>query len=169
QPLAVIVTANNVGQFVNPVDGGVISFTPPAAGASATLSAATATISATSAGEVASVTATANSTMGEFVVSATATGAGPNSFVLTNTKGFRLTGPAPGDVVLDFDNLVSLREAIAYANSHPGPDTIILAPAIFRTKRRTIRVTGRPLVLTDQATTTIIGPGAHRLTIQGSG
>jgi hypothetical protein len=39
----------------------------------------------------------------------------------------------------------------------------------FGAKRRTIRLTGGPLVLTDPATTTIVGPGARRLSIGGGG
>src|SRR5262249_52537132 len=66
------------------------------------------------------------------------------------------------DVVHAFDDLPSLREAIAYANSHPGPDTITFDPSFFGKARRTIVLTGGPLVLTDPATTTIIGPGANR-------
>jgi fibronectin-binding autotransporter adhesin len=72
-------------------------------------------------------------------------------------------------VVDQFDGLTSLREAIAYANSHPGPDTITFDPSVFGKTRRTIVLTGGPLVLTDPATTTIIGPGAKRLTISGGG
>jgi hypothetical protein len=78
-PLAVTVTANNP---IEPVDGGVINFAAPATGASATLSAATATI----AGGQASVTATANSTLGTYTVNASALGAGPGGFDLTNTE-----------------------------------------------------------------------------------
>jgi hypothetical protein len=78
-PLAVTVTANNP---IEPVDGGVIHFAAPATGASATLSAATATI----AGGTASVTATANSTLGTYTVSASALGAAPGGFDLTNTE-----------------------------------------------------------------------------------
>jgi hypothetical protein len=73
------------------------------------------------------------------------------------------------DVVDAFDGLTSLREAIAYANSHPGPDTITFDPSFFGKSGRTIVLTGGPLVLTDPATTTIIGPGARRLTISGGG
>ena len=62
-----------------------------------------------------------------------------------------------------------LRAAIAYANSHPGPDTIIFDPAVFERKHRTIRIVGGPLVVTDPATTTIIGPGARLLTLKGNG
>ena len=159
-------TANNVGRSLSRVDGGVVTFAvTPVDGASATLSAATATI----AGGVASVTATANMTSGTYNVDATATGAGPDPFVLTNTGAPSLTVTTSHDVVDAVDNLTSLREAIAYANSHPGPDTIIFDPASFGTRRRTIRLTGGPLVLTDPATTTIIGPGANRLTISGGG
>ena len=81
-PLAVMVTANNAGQFVNPVDGGVIRFAAPPAGASAILSAATAVI----AGGQVGVTATANTTFGSYTVTASMAGVTtPAGFELTNT------------------------------------------------------------------------------------
>ncbi len=67
------------------------------------------------------------------------------------------------------DGLTSLREAIVYAETLLGPSTITFDPAFFGTRRRTIRLTGGPLVLTDPATITIVGPGARRLTIGGGG
>src|SRR5262249_1076169 len=81
------------------------------------------------------------------------------SLVLTTTR----------DVVDQFDDLTSLREAIAYANSHPGPDTITFDASFLGKARRTIVLTGGPLVLTDPATTTIIAPGATRLMLSGGG
>jgi hypothetical protein len=159
--LAVTVTANNP---IEPVNGGIVSFVvTPVDGASATLSAATATI----AGGMASVTATANTTSGEYPVSATATGAPANGFILTNTAapGSTIT-PEPG-AVQDVNSLASLRAAIAYADSHPGPETIIFDPAVFGKSPHTIVLTGGPLVLTDPATVTIMGPGADLLTLSG--
>jgi hypothetical protein len=157
------VTANNVGQFVNPVDGGVIGFSAPTTGASASLSAAGAVI----AGGQASVTALANTTPGTYTATATAAGATSIDFNLTNTETLGLGRPAPRNVVLEFDGLTSLREAVAYANSHPGPDTITFDPAVSGKRPRTIKLKGGPLVLTDPATTTIVGPGAKLLTISG--
>jgi hypothetical protein len=163
KPLDFSVTANNPAE---PVDGGIVRFTVTSAGgASARLSAATATI----AGGVATVSATANTTMGRYVVSATAAGADPDGFVLTNTEPPSLVVTTNLDETNDTDGLTSLREAIAYANTLPGPSTIIFDPALFGTKRRIIRLKGGPLVLTDPATTTIIGPGSRRLTIGGGG
>ncbi len=162
-PLTVTVTAVNP---VEPVDGGVVSFAViPSGGASATLSAATATI----AGGTASVTATANSTNGQYIVAASVALAQTAGFALTNTEAPSLVLTTLRDVVDPVDSLTSLREAVAYANSHPGPDTITLDPTAFGSKRETIVLTGGPLVLTDPATTTIIGPGAKRLTISGGG
>ena len=159
--LAVAVTANNP---VEPVDGGVVSFAViPSGGASATLSAATSTIT----GGVAGVTATADGTTGTYTVSASAAAAVSAGFALTNTEAPSLVLTTAHDVVDPVDSLTSLREAVAYANSHPGPDTITLDPAVFGSKRQTIVLTGGPLVLTDPATTTILGPGAKRLTISG--
>jgi hypothetical protein len=163
--LDVTVTAKNVGQFVNPVDGGVIGFSAPSAGASATLSAASAVI----AGGQVSVTATANATPGTYAATATAVGAASIDFNLTNTEALGLGPPAPRDVVLEFDDLITLRKAIAYSNSHPGPATITFDPPVFSKRPRTITLKGAPLVVTNPATTTIIGPGARRLTIQGDG
>ncbi len=82
------------------------------------------------------------------------------------------SSPTPGPtttalVVQDVDSLSGLRAAVSYADSHPGPDTIVFDPADFGTKRRTIRLVGGPLVLTNPATTTIVGPGARLLTISG--
>jgi hypothetical protein len=161
-PLAVTVTAVNP---VEPVDGGVVSFAVPSAGASAILSAATAVI----VNGQASVTATANNKPGAYTTTAYAAGSGSVSFALTNTESLSLRLTTTRDVLDNVDGLTSLREAIAYANSHPGPDTITFDPSFFGKAGRTIVLTGGPLMLTDPATTTIIGPGAKRLTISGGG
>ena len=82
-----MVTANNIGPFVNPVAGGVITFTasPATDGASVSLSATTAAVT----GGQASVTATADTVAGSYTVTASAAGAPPASFSLTNTLGAR--------------------------------------------------------------------------------
>ena len=80
-PLAVTVTANNP---VEPVAGGVLTFTAPASGPSANLSATSATIGSDG---VASVTATANSLPGSYTVTASAGGNNATAdFALTNTN-----------------------------------------------------------------------------------
>ncbi len=77
-PLVVTVTANNPSE---PVAGGLVTFTPPPSGASATLSGSPATIGATG---TASVTAMANATVGTYAVTASASGATSASYSLTN-------------------------------------------------------------------------------------
>jgi hypothetical protein len=162
-PLTVTVTANN---RLEPVNGGVVSFVVnPAGGAAATLSNATGTISGTQA----AVKAKANATPGPYTVTASALGAASTIFNLSNIEIPGVTGNPKPIVVNVTDGLTGLREAIAYANSHPGPDTIILDPPALGARPQTIRLTGGPLVLTDPATTTIIGPGARRLTLSGGG
>ena len=74
---------------------------------------------------------------------------------------------APGGVVDVVDDLTGLRAAVTYADSHPGPDTITFDPSAFGNAPRTIKLVGGPLVLTDPATVTIIGPGRNRLTLSG--
>jgi hypothetical protein len=174
-PLAVSISAFNPSE---PVDGGVINFAvTPVNGASATLASATAVI----AGGQASVTATANTTPGTYLVTASVDLALPAGLILTNNQPLSLTrtprpiqapdpplqGPGPRPLVVT--DLTGLREAIAYANAHPGSDTIFLYPRSARASHRKIRLTGGPLVFTDPATTTIIGPGADVLSISGGG
>jgi parallel beta-helix repeat protein len=78
-PLVVTVTAHNPSE---PVAGGLVTFTPPASGASATIGGSPATISATG---TASVTATADGVAGHYTVSATARGiTTPASISLSN-------------------------------------------------------------------------------------
>ena len=128
KPLVFTVAANNPAE---PIDGGIVRFvvTSPS-GASATLSAYTATV----AGGVATITATANATMGQYVVSAATTGADPNGFVLTNIERPSLVVTTNLDALDDTDGLTSLREAIAYANSLPPrtESTITFARARLR-------------------------------------
>lgn len=77
-PLTVNVTSGNS----EPVNGGQVTFTAPASGASATLATSPATIASGSA----SVSATANATVGgPYTVTADATGASGVGFSLTNT------------------------------------------------------------------------------------
>jgi uncharacterized repeat protein (TIGR01451 family) len=83
-PLVVGVTANAAGE---PVDGGLIGYAAPGAGASAALVTSPATI----AGGQASVTATANGTPGTYNVTAATNGAsGTPTFVLTNVRSIDL-------------------------------------------------------------------------------
>jgi parallel beta-helix repeat protein len=87
--LGVTVTAKDSAE---PVAGGVIAFAAPSSGASAKLSAATATIGSNG---VASVKATANNTAGTYKVTASAAGAAaPASFTLTNTAAAGAAAPA---------------------------------------------------------------------------
>ncbi len=77
--LVVAVTANSAGE---PVDGGLVTFSPPGSGASASITGSPATII----GGIASVSATANSTVGSYTVTASAGGTGSAGFNLTNVS-----------------------------------------------------------------------------------
>lgn len=80
-PLALTVTANGA---LDPVAGGLVTFTPPSSGSSATLSGSQITISASGA---VSATATANDTVGgPYNVVVNASGADSINFSLTNDK-----------------------------------------------------------------------------------
>jgi LPXTG-site transpeptidase (sortase) family protein len=80
---------------LEPVEGGLVSFTAPASGASASLTGSPAAIS----GGAARVTATANGTSGPYSVSAAASGATSNAvFALTNQTPPTLTTLAAGSV-----------------------------------------------------------------------
>ena len=70
--------------FNNPVSNATVTFAAPGSGASATLSALTAS---TDANGIATVTATANSVAGGYLVTAGATGAVSANFTLTNVTG----------------------------------------------------------------------------------
>jgi hypothetical protein len=86
-PLSVTVTS----AFGEPVQGGVVTFTAPAGGASAAFAAgSTATLSATG---QATATASAGGTAGGYSVIASAQGAAPVSFALTNLSPITV-GPA---------------------------------------------------------------------------
>jgi hypothetical protein len=115
-PLAVAVTANNP---VEPVAGGLVTFaaTPRASGASATLSAPTATIG--SDGQ-ASVTATANAIAGSYTVTASAAGvASPASFSLTNNAG------APTSIVV----VTGSPQSATVAQSFASPLVVVVEDA----------------------------------------
>ncbi len=164
-PLAVEVTS----EFSEPVEGGQVTFTPPATGASATFSGGSNTATIDSSG-LAQFIATANDTLGPYTVSAAAAGAlGPvsfNLFNLDNAETPRLLVNTAKDVVDGNNGLTSLREAIAYANTHPGDDTITFDPSLAG---QTITLANGPLELSDTSgTTTITGLGANQLTIDGN-
>jgi hypothetical protein len=137
KPLTVNVSAQNP---IEPVNGGVITFTPPPWAASAMLSATTTTIS----GGSASVTVTANDDSGPYTVTASAAGVGtPADFSLTNdaqgSSTFVVTDSGddgqeiPGDDPADTRGGISLRSAIAAADfdaAHGLSDTIEFSPVL---------------------------------------
>jgi LPXTG-site transpeptidase (sortase) family protein len=85
-PLVVSVTANNP---VEPVNGGLVTFSVPSSGASANISGSPAAIS----GGNASVNATANAITGSYLVSASASGANNVDFSLTNSNSSDTSTP----------------------------------------------------------------------------
>lgn len=114
QPLQVSITPNN---GVEPVNGGKVTFTPPASGASAGL----ATTPATIAGGAASVNATANGIRGAYLVTATMAGA-------SNSVGFSLRNLSPTILYVkptasgagncaDWANACTLQTALGQATS----------------------------------------------------
>ena len=161
-PLTVTVTAVNP---VEPVDGGVLTFAAPATGASAALSAASAVIANSQAG----VTATAGTSGGSYTVTASvANFATAANFKLTNIELPSLVVDTLLDEADHADGRTSLREAIAYAASLPGAQTITFDPADFGTTPQSITLSNGALTLNDTATITISGPGAELLTVNGN-
>ena len=115
-PLVVTVTAHNSDE---PVAGGLVTFTPPASGASATLSSRSATIG--SAG-TASITATANNIGGSYAVTATASGiTTPASFSLTNNTNIMLavTKTADSSSVTVGTNGAPVGYTVTISNTNP--------------------------------------------------
>jgi hypothetical protein len=88
-PLSVQVTS----AFGEPVQGGQVTFSAPASGASATFPDGTLTLDANG---KASLSATANSTGGGYTVTATTTGAAAVNFSLTNVAPLSLPAALPG-------------------------------------------------------------------------
>ena len=72
------------------------------------------------------------------------------------------------DEVLTGPGQLSLRAAVDLANVLATAETISFDPQVFGTMPHTITLTAGPLVLTDPATTNIIGPGANLLTVSGN-
>jgi parallel beta-helix repeat protein len=164
-PLAVTVTANNP---IEPVNGGVVSFANSAThGALAILSAPLAVIG----GGQAETLAEPNNAIGSYTVVASATGASSISFALTNA------GPVIASLVVNTKSdslfpgagLLSLREAIGFANlDSSGISSITFDKNVFATTQ-TIMLTGSQLELSNTTETeSITGPAAS-VTISGGG
>jgi fibronectin-binding autotransporter adhesin len=163
-PLGVTVTTNNP---IEPVNGGVVHFVAHAAanGASALLSASSAVIS----DGQAFVTAAPDNADGTYQVVASIPASA--SFNLTNTGPIFTSlvvnttsdSPAPGI------GLLSLSEAIGFANlDRSGHATITFDKKVFA-QPQTITLTGSPLELSSTTETeTITGPKAG-VTVNGGG
>jgi predicted outer membrane repeat protein len=111
QPLALTVAAVNP---VEPVAGGMVTFTPPTTGPSATLTGSPATVGA---GGQASVTATANGVKGAYTVGASAGGTTSATFHLTNTAPLVSIAVTPATVTLKVGQAQQFTATGTYADS----------------------------------------------------
>jgi parallel beta-helix repeat protein len=164
-PLAVNVVPKNA---VEPVDGGVVPFAiNPAANGAAAIDVSASTVIAN--GQASSV-AEPNNVLGKYTVVVSVPGSSA-SFALTNAgKAFAsLVVNSTSDSLTPGAGLLSLREAVAFANAAPsGNQTITFDPTVFATPQ-TIILTGTQLELSRKSgSVTITGPAAG-VTIAGSG
>ena len=164
-PLGVQVTANNP---IEPVDGGVVTFVavPASNGASAIFSASTAVI----ASGQASITAAPNNSTGEYQVNAAVSGLS-GSFDLTNTGTpfTNLIVNTTADSLAPGAHILSLREAIGFANSDTtGNATITFDPSTFG-GAQTITLTLGTLELTNLTETETVTDSVGALTLSGGG
>ena len=155
-PLGVSVTADNPAE---PINGGIVSFAAPDSGASATLSATTATIS----DGTTSVLATDKGTPGSFSVIATDPAATQASFsLISSVLTFTVTN---ADDSGSFSGLSGdLRYCINQANAQGAQavSEIQFSPGFTGTI-----TLGSGFVI--DTNLTIIGPGASLLTLEGGG
>ncbi len=167
--LAVVVTANNP---IEPVIGGTVSFTAPSSGASAALSAGTATIGADG---TAAIVAADNSIAGSYRVTALDAGAVPVSFHLTNLVSSLVsvyTVNSPGGAISGSGTSGTLPYVVflANANANPGGNgaEIRFDSSVFASPQ-TITL-GATLVLSQTIGPEVIdGPGAGLVTVSGGG
>ena len=141
----------------DPVDGGVVAFTAPASGASATFI-PSGPITITSG--TATVTATANDNVGgPYVVTAATAEASPVSFSLSNGMAAIVVTTLADSETQGF---TTLRDALALAASLGGSQIIAFAPGLTGT-------ISLEAGLEISFSVTIDGAGASLLTISGGG
>ncbi len=168
-PLAVVVTANNP---IEPVGGGIVNFTAPSSGASAALSAGTATIASNG---TASVVAADNSIAGSYIVTASDAGAAPVSFNLTNLVSslvsvYTVNSTSGAISGSGTSGTLPYVMFLANANANPGTDgaEIQFDSSVFSSPQ-TITL-GATLVLSEKFGPEVIdGPGAGLVTVSGGG
>lgn len=146
-PLLVSVTPNCSGE---PVNGGLITYTPPGSGASATLATSPATIS----GGQASVNATANGMSGAYQVSATTSGANTVNFNLTN-------GCVP--LVINPPNLPNAQFGVFYSQTLVASNAI--APYTFSLAMGSTLPAGLTLSMSGLLSGTPTAPGTVTFTV----
>jgi uncharacterized repeat protein (TIGR01451 family) len=112
--------ASITGVGGEPVNGGVVTFTAPATGASAALTGGGPTATATIAAGQATVNATANGVAGSYNVIAGANGATSASLSLTNNKGATTTTVTSSVNPSDFNQSVTFTATVAGAVTPTG-------------------------------------------------
>lgn len=156
-------TVNVTSAYGEPVNGGKVTFTPPASGAGAAVSGSPAVI----AGGFASATATANSMSSSYSVTAAARGAASADFSLTNTC-------TSSPVVVNSANSGpgSLREAIATACpgstiTFAGDYTILLAGELVISRDLTLDAADRVVTVSGNHVTRVFNVTAGLVTFRG--
>ncbi|OWK43180.1 beta strand repeat-containing protein [Fimbriiglobus ruber] len=145
-PLVVTVTANDPNV---PVQGGIVTFTPPASGATAVITGSPATVQKDG---TATVTAASDTTSGSYTIPATMPGApSPANFSLTNTPlpqtiDFTISPPT-----VTYGNAPITLSATGGGSGNPVTFTVISGPGTLNGDVLTITGTGAIVVEANQA------------------